>query len=90
MIKCAVCDNRIRPPSRPWQEIKGGVHFYRTTSDMEVYAKWLAKLAKKVAFVHEACAEAAEPGTLPEKYIVAQDLNARLRLQQARALEGRS
>ncbi len=85
MIKCVLCRGRVRPPSRPWAVVDGGVHFYRTTSDMGAYAKELAKLAKKVPFVHEACAKAAEPDTLPERYIVALDLDARLRLQQRRS-----
>lgn len=54
---------------------------------MAVYTKWLAKLAKKVPFIHEACAKAAKPGTLPEKHIVAVDLDIRLRQQQARVQE---
>lgn len=83
-IKCAVCHGRVRPPPRPWAAVVGGVHFYRTTSDMKAYAKVLAKLAKKVAFVHEACAETAEPGTLPRPHIVALSLDTRLRAQQAR------
>jgi hypothetical protein len=52
---------------------------------MALYEKWLAALAKKTAFVHEACAEAAEPGTLPKKYVVAQNLDIRLRQQQRRS-----
>ena len=83
MIRCAICGNRVRPPTRPWQQTKdGGVHFYHTTSDMGDYTKWLGRLAKIVAFVHEDCAEAAEPGTLPATYMVAQDLDIRLRNQQ--------
>jgi hypothetical protein len=84
MIKCALCHGRVRPPSRPWQEVKGGVHFYRTIYDMGAYAKWLAKLNKTLPFVHEACAKAAEPSTLPEKYIVALNLDTRVRQQQGR------
>lgn len=84
MIKCAVCRGRVRPPTHPWTTTAhGGVHFYRTTPDgMALYEKWLAKLAKKVPFVHGHCAETAASGTLPEKYIIALDLNARLRLHR--------
>lgn len=84
MIRCTLCRNRVRPPSRPWAEVVGGVHFYRTTSDMGAYAKWLGALAKRIPFVHKACADKAEPGTLSQPYIVALDLDARLRLQQVR------
>ena len=55
---------------------------------MGAYAKELGHLAKTVPFMHEACAEAAAPGTLPEKYIVALDLNSRLRQQQSRKIGG--
>ena len=82
MIKCTICGSRVRPPSRPWQEVPGGVHFYKTSTNMAVYAKELGRLAKKVSFVHERCVETAAPGTLPERHIVALDLDTRLRLQQ--------
>ena len=84
MIRCAVCQGRIRPPSRPWAAVEGGVHFYKTTSDMAAYAKEMAKLAKKVPFIHEACARAAKPGTLPQPHMIATSLNDRLREQQRR------
>ena len=82
MIRCTVCQGRVRPPPRPWAAVDGGVHFYQTNSDMAAYAKVLATLAKKMAFVHEACAEAAEPGTLPQPHVVALNLDAKLRAQQ--------
>ena len=89
MIQCLVCQGRVRPPSRPWAETKsGGVHFYEAGSSMDTYHKWLAALAKRIAFVHERCREAAAPGTLPRAYIVALDLDARLRLTQQKG--GRS
>ena len=86
MIKCTMCHGRIRPPSRPWTTAADGrISFYRTTPDgMALYEKWLARLAKKMAFVHELCAETAEPGTLPEKHVVALNLDIRLRHQQRR------
>ena len=85
MIKCAVCQGRIRPPSRPWTPVAGGVSFYQTTPDgMALYEKWLVALSRKTAFVHEACAGAAEPGTLPNPHVVAHDLGIRLRQQQRR------
>ncbi len=84
MIKCTVCRGRVRPPSRPWQEVTGGVHFYNTDTPMPVYIKELGRLAKTVPFVHEACAEDAEPGTLPPVHMVAADLDSRLRQQQRR------
>ncbi len=49
---------------------------------MAAYTKELGRLAKKVPFIHEHCAKAAEPGTLPERYMVALDLDTRLRQQQ--------
>jgi len=49
---------------------------------MVAYHKWLADLAKKWPFVHERCKEAAAPGTLPERFMVALDLDTRLRLTQ--------
>lgn len=52
---------------------------------MKEYAKWLAALTKRVPFVHKRCAETAAPGTLPEKYILALDLDTRLRQQQRRS-----
>lgn len=84
MIKCTICGGRVRPPARPWTTAEGGgVSFYRTDSDMgAAYAKELGRLAKQVAFVHEACADDAEPGTLPKKYMIALDLDTRLRQQQ--------
>ena len=87
MIRCAVCQGRVRPPARPWTTAEGGgVSFYRTDSDMDAYAKELGRLAKQVAFVHEACAENAAPGTLPKKCVIALDLNTRLRQQQRRGV----
>ena len=82
MIRCAVCQGRVRSPARPWSAVEGGVHFYEAGSSMKEYAKWLAALAKRVPFVHERCAETAAPGTLPEKYVLALDLDSRLRQQQ--------
>lgn len=83
MIRCALCNNRIRPPSRPWTEAEDGrIHFYQTTTDMKVYAKELARLARRIPFIHEACIMAAEPGTLPHSYIRALNLDVRLRHQQ--------
>lgn len=86
MIKCTVCCNRIRPPSRPWTIANdGGVSFYRTTPDgMVLYEKELARLAKNTPLIHELCAEDAKPSTLPEKHIVALNLDIRLRYQQRR------
>lgn len=83
MIRCAICQRRVRPPPRPWAVTEGGgVHFYQAGTPMATYEKELARLAKKVPFVHERCKEAAAPGTLPEPHIVALDLDTRLRLQQ--------
>ncbi len=85
MIRCAVCKGRVRPPPRPWTATKAGLNYYRTTADgMALYTKWLGKLAKDAAFVHEACAKGAESGTLPRHYMIALDLNARLRVLQAK------
>lgn len=84
MIKCAVCQGRIRPPKRPWTDAPDGFHFYEAGTSMEVYAKWLARLNKKLPVVHEQCVRAAAPDTLPEKYIQALDLDIRLRMQQRR------
>lgn len=85
MIRCAVCQGRVRPPARAWTTTEGGgVSFFKTGSDIKAYAKELGRLAKKVAFVHETCAENAAPGTLPEKCIIALDLATRLRHQQRR------
>lgn len=73
----------MRPPTRPWATTdNGGVHFYEAGSSMTAYAEELGRLAKKVPFVHERCKEAAAPGTLPERFIVALDLDARLRIMQ--------
>ena len=82
MIKCIVCQGRVRPPPRPWQEVTGGVHFYESGTPMSVYAKELERLAKTTPFVHESCAHNAEPGTLPPVHMVAADLDSRLRQQQ--------
>ena len=49
---------------------------------MSVYAKELERLAKTVPFVHEACAEHVEAGTLPPIHMVVADLDSRLRQQQ--------
>ena len=59
-----------------------GVHFYESGTPMSVYAKELERLAKTVPFVHEACAEDSEHGTLPPVHMVAADLDSRLRQQQ--------
>ncbi len=85
MIRCTLCQGRIRPPTRPWAEVESGVHFYQTTSDMAAYARWLAKLAKKIPFVHKACLDKAEPGTLSQPFVIALDLDAGLRRLQRRA-----
>lgn len=79
MIRCAVCKGRVRPPKRPWTDSAQGVHFYRTTSSVSAYAKWLAAFSKRVPFVHERCAETAEPDTLPTPHVIALDLQRRLR-----------
>lgn len=86
MIRCVICQGRVRPPARPWSALPdGGVHFYNTTpGSMEVYAKWLGRLAKKVPLAHERCVETAQLGTLPEKYVTALDLDGRLRHQQSK------
>ena len=79
MSRCAACRGRVRPPSRPWTDSASGVHFYSTISSMKLYEKWLAALAKRVSFVHERCEMTAVPGTLPDRYVVALDLQAQLR-----------
>ena len=86
MIKCAICQGRVRPPSRPWTiTADGGISFYRTTLDgMALYEKELARLAKATPFVHELCVEVADPDTVPERHIVALNLDIRLRHQQRR------
>lgn len=82
MIKCDVCHGRIRPPKRPWTDAPGGFHFYETTTPMEMYAKELARLNKALPFIHEHCADTAAPDTLPKKYLVALDFDARMRYRQ--------
>ena len=83
MIRCIVCQGRVRPPPRPWAVTdSGSVHFYESGTPMVAYEKELARLAKKLPFIHERCKEAAAPGTLPERFITALDLDARLRHQQ--------
>jgi len=73
MIKCALCRGRVRPPSHPWTAVDGEVHFYNTTpGSMEVYAKWLGRLAKRVDVVHEDCYDQADPK--PEGVVVALNL----------------
>ena len=86
MIKCTVCQGRVRPPSRPWTTTAdGGINFYRTTPDgMAFYERELTRLAKTAPFVHELCIEGADPDTVPEKHIVALNLDIRLRQQQRR------
>ena len=59
-----------------------GVHFYESDTSMSVYAKELERLAKTIHFVHQACAEDSEHGTLPPVHMVAADLDSRLRQQQ--------
>ena len=85
MIRCTLCHGRIRPPTRPWAAVPGGVHFYRTTSDMDAYTKILVELSKKIPFVHEDCLEDAEPGAVTWPYMIATNLNARMQMQQRRA-----
>ncbi len=82
MIKCAICRGRIRPPKRPWADTSDGFHFYKTDTPMEVYAKELVRLNKTLPFIHERCVNAAAPGTLPKKYLVAQDFDLRVRYRQ--------
>lgn len=60
----------------------GGVHFHRTTSDMDAYAKVLIELSKKMPFVHEDCLEEAAPGAVTWPYMIACNLNARIQMQQ--------
>lgn len=78
MIRCALCRGRIRPPSRPWAAVDGGVHFYSTTAgSMDAYAKWLEKnLSKRVDLVHEDCYDQADPK--PVGVVIALNLEARL------------
>ncbi len=80
MIKCGVCRGRIRPPKRPWTDAPDGFHFYKTDTPMEVYAKWLAKLAKQIDMVHEECYDQADPK--PRGVLIAQNLEIRLRWQR--------
>lgn len=90
MIRCTLCQGRIRPPTRPWSAVRGGVHFYQTTSDMDAYAKVLVALSKKMPFVHVDCLEEAEPdrrgrgNVIPWPYMIADNLSARLQIQQKR------
>lgn len=83
-IKCKLCRSRIRPPSLPWTMTDSGVHFYQTTSNMMAYAKWLAELAKRIPLIHEQCAKEAEPGTLPQRHLIALNLDVRLPARQRR------
>ncbi len=85
MIRCTLCRGRIRPPSRPWAAVPGGVHFYQTTSDMDAYAGVLVELSKKMPFVHQDCLEEAAPGAVTWPYMIAYNLNARMQMQQRRA-----
>lgn len=86
MIRCAVCRGRIRPPKRAWTtDERGRVSFYKA-ANMKQYARFIADFAKNIPFVHEICAETAEPNTLPRPHIIALNLDVRLRMQQA---EGR-
>jgi hypothetical protein len=77
VIRCAICQGRVRPPDRPWTTTESGdVHFYRSGTDMRVYAKELSRVAKRIRFVHEFCV-GENPGLMPV-CIVALDLQARL------------
>ncbi len=82
--KCLVCKGRVRPPKRPWTETPTGIHFYETTTSMEVYARELARLGKKVPFVHELCAQRAKK-PLPQPHMVVLDLEARLQYYRRHA-----
>ncbi len=83
-LKCLVCKGRVRPPKRPWTETPTGIHFYGTTSSMEAYARDLARLGKKVPFVHERCAQTAKK-ELPQPHMVVLDLEARLQYYRKHA-----
>lgn len=82
MIKCTICQGRIRPPKRPWTDTPDGFHFYEAGSSMEVYTKWLARLAKRIDMVHEDCYDQADPK--PQGVLIAQDFEKRLRWRQQR------
>lgn len=84
MIKCKLCQGRVRPPSRPWLEVESGVHFYEAGSSMKEYANELGRMSKRIPFVHKACRDAAAPGTLSQPFMIALDLDAGLRRQQRR------
>jgi hypothetical protein len=75
MIRCDSCQGRIRPPERAWADSEAGVHFYRTWPPIEVYHKFLAELAKKVPFIHDACWEGLGK---PSGMVVALNLSERL------------
>ena len=82
MIRCTLCQGRVRPPKRPWAAVPSGIHFYRTTSDMDAYAQVLVELSKKMPFVHEDCLEDAAPGSVTRPYMIACNLNNRMQIQQ--------
>jgi hypothetical protein len=81
MIRCAICKSRVRPPERAWAETgdRHVVNFYRTAGTPEQYAEYVAGLAKKVPFVHEDCLDAAPGGMVSWPYMVALNLDKRLR-----------
>lgn len=81
MIRCKLCYGRVRVPERAWTETgdRRVVSFYKTSTPQAAYEKTLAELARKVPFIHEHCLDAAPEGTVQWPYMVALDLEPRLR-----------
>jgi len=81
MIRCAICKGRVRPPERAWAETgdRRVVNFYHTSGSPGQYAKYMADLAKRVPFIHEDCLESAPEGAVSWPYMVALNLESRLR-----------
>ncbi len=73
MIRCAVCNSKIKPPKRAWTTAPGGVNFYPTVGPGPAYAKELQRWAESIPFVHERCEASAPPGA-----VVALNLEYRL------------
>ena len=90
MRRCILCKGRVRPPKRPWSAVSGGVHFYRTTSDMDSYTKVLVELSKKIPFVHGDCLDEAEPdrkgrgNVVPWPYMIADNLNNQMKQRKTK------
>ncbi len=64
IIRCTVCDGKIKPPKRAWTSTENGINFYKAADLGPAFAKELERWAKSIPFIHERCEAGAPPGAV--------------------------